>query len=330
MTDSRFLYPWQKNDWRQLVNYIQQDRIPQALLMSGRQGIGKLHLAKQFAAALMCSQPDEVGLSCGQCQNCRLISANTHPDFLIIEPEEEGKRIVIDQIRTLLTKLTLKPQYDGFRVVIIRPADVINHFAANAFLKCLEEPNDRTLIILVTDQPSKLPITISSRCQKLVIQQPDKEIVLAWLRQQQSNNDSEILLALAQGAPLKANEYQQQNLLQIRNECFESWIKIANHQNNPVLIADKWCKLELSELLFWLTSWIIDLTKLKFNAPDHKFFNPDLIVQLEKLAKTLELEQLYKQYYLVINSRQRLHSQLNQQLILEELLIQWSISNGRN
>lgn len=328
MNDSRFLYPWQKNDWRQLVNYIQQDRVPQALLISGQQGIGKLHLAKQFAAALMCSQPDATGLSCGKCHHCALITAQTHPDFLIIEPEEEGKRIVIDQIRALVAKLTLKPQYDGFRVVIIHPADAINHFAANAFLKCLEEPNDRTIIILVTDQPSKLPITISSRCQKLAMQQPEKEIVLAWLRQQ-SNDDSDILLALAQGAPLKAKEYQQQKVLQIRNECFDSWLKIADHQNNPVLIADKWCKLELSELLFWVTSWIIDLTKLKFNVSEHNIFNPDLIVQLKKLAKTLELEELYKLYYLVINSRQRIQGQLNQQLILEEILIQWSITNGR-
>lgn len=330
MSDSRFLYPWQKNDWRQLVNYIHQGRIPQALLISGQQGIGKLHLAKQFAAALMCSQPNEVGLSCGQCQHCALISAHTHPDFLIIEPEEEGKPIVIDQIRALVAKLTLKPQYEGFRVVIIHPADAINHFAANAFLKCLEEPNDRTIIILVTDQPSKLPITISSRCQQRVIQQPEKEIVLDWLRLQQNNDDSDILLALAQGAPLKAKEYQQHNILQLRNECFDSWLKIANHQNNPVLIADKWCKLELSELLFWVTSWIIDLTVLKFNVSEYDFFNPDLIVHLKKLAKTIEIEHLYKLYYLLINSQQRIQGQLNQQLILEEILIQWSNTNGRH
>ena len=129
------LLPWLQANWDHLNRYIQQNRIPQALLISGHRGLGKLHLASQFAYSLMCTQPQADGLSCGHCASCLLLEAETHPDFINIRPEEQGKTISIDQIRRLITQLTLKPQFEAYRVVIINPAEQMTRSAANAFLK---------------------------------------------------------------------------------------------------------------------------------------------------------------------------------------------------
>lgn len=127
------LYPWQQNDWQQLQSYVTQQRVPQALLINGALGIGKQYLAEQFAHALLCERPKSDGLSCGECGSCLLVKAQTHPDFMDVQPEEVGKNITIAQIRALMEKLTLKPQFERYRVILIHPADALNNAAANAF-----------------------------------------------------------------------------------------------------------------------------------------------------------------------------------------------------
>ena len=68
------LYPWQQNDWQQLQGYVTQQRVPQALLINGALGIGKQHLAEQFAHALLCERPKSDGLSCDECGSCLLVN----------------------------------------------------------------------------------------------------------------------------------------------------------------------------------------------------------------------------------------------------------------
>jgi DNA polymerase-3 subunit delta' len=101
-------YPWLKHDWAQLNDYILQQRVPQALLIIGKQGLGKQQLANLFAASLLCNNPHSNGFNCGHCQSCLLLKAETHPDFIEIKPAETKKSISVDQIRNLVIKLSLK------------------------------------------------------------------------------------------------------------------------------------------------------------------------------------------------------------------------------
>ncbi|MCK9397914.1 MAG: DNA polymerase III subunit delta' [Methylobacter sp.] len=323
----RFL-PWQRQNWEHLCSYIAQKRIPQALLITGNKGLGKQQLADQFAAALLCAAPKDNGVACGLCNSCLLVNAETHPDFIRIQPDEPGKDIAIGQIRSLITRLTLKPQFEAYRVVTINPADKMNNAAANAFLKCLEEPTERTLIILITEKPAKLPATIISRCQKLAIATPDKETTVAWLAETlrcdaAANKTLYGNVSLAQGAPLLALDYANDETLASRNECFNAWIAIAKQLKSPVIIADDWHKLPASPLIFWITSWVIDLTKCFYRAKAENLYNPDLSGQLQELSRRLELKGLYKLYDLLLAARQRLDTQINKQLLFEEILIQW-------
>ncbi|MDO9270561.1 MAG: DNA polymerase III subunit delta' [Methylobacter sp.] len=333
MTVPSRLLPWQQHQWEHLCSYIAQERIPQALLITGNKGLGKRQLANQFAVALLCATPQANGMACGLCSSCLLVNAETHPDFIHVQPEEPGKGITIGQTRSLITRLTLKPQFDTYRVVIINPADKMNNAAANAFLKCLEEPTERTVIILITEKPTKLPATIISRCQKLAITTPDTGATLAWLEKiflektlQGDTNPNMTLpgsLALAQGAPLLALDYANDETLTLRNECFNAWMAIAKQLKSPVIIAEDWHKLPASPLIFWITSWIIDLIKCFYHTNAENLYNPDLNEQWQELSQRLELKGLYKLYDLLLVGRQRLDTQINKQLLFEEILIQW-------
>jgi DNA polymerase-3 subunit delta' len=325
--------PWQQRQWEHLCSYIAQQRIPQALLITGNKGMGKQQLARQFAVALLCAEPQSDGTACGHCSTCRLVNADTHPDFIQVQPEEEGKGISIGQIRGLITRLTLKPQFESYRVVIINPADMMNNAAANAFLKCLEEPTERTSIILISEKPAKLPATIISRCQKLAIFTPNKAMVADWLAETLQSKfplapllqrgDLFCNISLAQGAPLLALDYANGQTLALRNECFEAWMGIAKQCKSPVMVAEEWHKLPPASLVFWMTSWIIDMIKCIYHPQAENLYNPDLNMQLQELSKRLELKGLYKLYDLLLLGRQRLDTQINKQLLFEEILIQW-------
>ncbi|MEI6268690.1 MAG: DNA polymerase III subunit delta' [Methylococcaceae bacterium] len=318
--------PWQQPNWTHLCEYRAQNRVPQALLISGNKGLGKQHLAQQFAFSLLCVKPQDNGLRCGHCDRCLLLNAQTHPDFIEISPEEPGKTITIGQIRSLVTRLTLKPQFESWRVVIVSPADLMNKAAANAFLKCLEEPTERTVILLVTDKPAYLPATIMSRCQKLAVAKPDKAAVVTWLEQQNteiSKDNAMTLHGLAQGSPLLALDYAMDGTLALRNDCFNAWVDIAKQRRHPVAIAEGWYKLPESSLIFWITSWIMDMIKCRYPIKSDWLYNPDLIESLQELSSQLELKELYKLYDLMLVNRQRLNTQINKQTLFEEILIKW-------
>ena len=318
--------PWLQPNWAHLCDYRAQNRVPQALLITGNKGLGKQQLAQQFAFSLLCVKPQDNGLRCGRCDRCLLLNAQTHPDFIEISPEEPGKTITIGQIRSLVTRLTLKPQFESWRVVIVSPADLMNKAAANAFLKCLEEPTERTVILLVTDKPAYLPATIMSRCQKLAVAKPDKATVVTWLKQHNteiSQDNAMTLYGLAQGSPLLALDYARDGTLALRNDCFKAWMDIAKQRRHPVIIAEDWYKLPESSLIFWITSWIIDMIKCRYPIKSDWLYNPDLIESLQELSLQLELKELYKLYDLMLVNRQRLNTQINKQTLFEEILIKW-------
>lgn len=322
--DFHDVLPWQVKTWAVLKEYLDSDRVPQALLVNGLSGLGKFFLAQQFSQTLLCQQRQENGLACFNCSACQLFAAETHPDFLPIQPEETGKLITINQIRGLLAQLCLKPQYQQYRAVVINPADQMHQSAANAFLKCLEEPPERTVIILVADEISSLPATIVSRCQQLSIAVPTTTITQDWLQSNNITNNADILVNIALGAPLLAYNYSNDNLLAIRQSCFTDWCAIADKKDSPVQIAEKWFKLASDQLLGWLLSWVMDLIKLRSTHDQVSLVNTDLLKSLQELAEGLKLKGLFRLYDLLLNSQRRFQTQINKQLIYEEILIEWS------
>ena len=164
--------PWLADSTAALRAAHEQGRMPHALLIHEAPGAGGEWLAA-FAAALVLCERGAAG-PCGECRACRRVAAGAHPDVSWLRPQEDSRQVRIEQVRELSAELALTSHGGGYKVGIITPADALNRFAANALLKTLEEPPARTLLILVASEPSRLPPTILSRCQRVRIRAPGR------------------------------------------------------------------------------------------------------------------------------------------------------------
>lgn len=146
------------------------DRVAHAYAFVGPSGIGKKLTALAFAQALLCpsAKPspecDEGRLgACGSCSACRRVAAGTHPDCRLVAPD--GHTIKIEQIRELERLAALRPYEGPRKIFIVDEAERMPPVTANALLKTLEEPPDRTVLILILAQAKAVPPTLLSRCQ---------------------------------------------------------------------------------------------------------------------------------------------------------------------
>jgi len=318
------LYPWQSGTWHELQNRIQAEKLPHALLFVGSQGCGKADFARQLAFSLLCYSPDDAGEACGKCQACGLVAAGTHPDLRIVEPEEEGKGILIDTIRSVGEFLTLKGQYGRRQIVIINPAEAMNRLAANSLLKTLEEPTPEALLILVSSKPSLLLPTIRSRCQQVVFPPPPVDVAASWLEGEIGGGiDGHALLALGDGSPLEARRLYEAGGLDLRKQLADEWLNVASGRGDPLRCAANWGDLGLSRALHWQSSWTMDLIRLKSGVRQDAITNNDLRAQLQKLATGLDLRRLFYQLEQITEYTRWAGGQLNAQLVLEDLMISW-------
>ena len=136
-----------------------------AWLFTGPPGSGRSSAAVAFACALIC--PND---GCGICTDCRSAKSGTHADVEIIRTE--GLSIKIDEIRELLTRVAWAPAMGGWRVVVMEDADRLTESAANALLKAIEEPGNRTVWLLCAPTLHDVLPTIRSRCRHLQLVTP--------------------------------------------------------------------------------------------------------------------------------------------------------------
>ena len=323
-------YPWQTSQWMQFQQRKLKGQLPHALLLHGPEGIGKEDFAQLAGRALLCEQADTQGLACGHCKSCQLIDAENHPDFTLIQPEEAGKAIKIDQIRELIQLMTLSPHFSGYRIVIIAPADQMNLAAANSLLKTLEEPQDNTVIFLATSRLSRLPATIRSRCQMLRFARPETADAASWLNAELENNpQAGQLLMAANGAPLLARQMAVDESIAFRQTVLADLMAISAGQKQAMNVAAEWLKQANDKTLQWVYHWVGDMIRIK--CVDEDFvINQDVASQLQSFAQAIDLNRLY-QFLDQVNEAIRLRqTSANELLLLEGLLLNWTyLKNNR-
>jgi DNA polymerase-3 subunit delta' len=153
--------------------------VAHAWLFTGPPGSGRSVAARAFAAALQC----ETGIGCGQCPGCRTSMAGTHADVHVVVPE--GLSISVAEMRALVQIAARRPTGARWQVVIITDADRLTEGAANALLKAVEEPPERTVFLLCapSDHPEDVPVTIRSRCRHLGLRTPAASAIAEVLRE---------------------------------------------------------------------------------------------------------------------------------------------------
>lgn len=173
-----------------LQRSLLRGRIAHAYLFAGPQIEPLETIARTLAMAVNCGAPrslppDGRPDACGSCSACHRIAASTHPDVLWVRPESKLRVITIQQIREVIHTAVLKPTDALWKVAVIVGADRMNPQAANAFLKTLEEPPGRSILILLATEPQRLLETILSRCLRLDFRSDEQrhlhEASSAWL-----------------------------------------------------------------------------------------------------------------------------------------------------
>lgn len=250
-TNEKGLAPWLEADLARLT--AQRGH---ACLVTGTAGLGQFELAMAMAASALCERAAAQDASqaklykaCGQCDACHMVRAKSHPDLAVLLPEtlslalgwpldektqedlddkkrKPSKQIKLEAIQDLINFVQRTSSRGKGLVVVIYPAEAMNHIAANALLKSLEEPAGQTRFVLATEDSAALLPTIRSRCQSLVLTPPETKLAVAWLA-------SEGVTAKDASVWLKASGGQPQTALAMS----QAMAKTSAWQDFPKLIA---------------------------------------------------------------------------------------------
>ncbi len=210
---------------------VGRNRLAHAYALVGPSGVGKFEFAKRLAACLVCSRHDDTDVeACGECNNCRQLLANSHPDVFVVACPRGKKTIPIASIvgseerrgrEGLCPDLSLRPMSARRRIAIIDDADRLSTESANALLKTLEEPpRDAVMFLVAEDFESLLP-TIRSRCQPVRFGPlPDDDVAALLLEQGrvESAGEAAEVAAVAGGSLTVAGQLVDPTVRGMRDE----------------------------------------------------------------------------------------------------------------
>lgn len=322
-------YPWQTQQWQFLTRRHQAGTFPHALLLHGPDGLGQKDFALALAELMLCHSSDSLS-ACGKCSFCLLLQANTHPDLIKVELEENKTAIRIDQIREMIEKTYQTPQQGKAQVIIIDHAQSMNIAAANALLKSLEEPSGKVFFLLLCYSLHTVPATVRSRCQVINFNTHDKATIKNWLINHISkNSDVDQLLNLSNYRPLLALKLLKDDLLIENDVLIKNIYELCCGKKSPLNFAAECSKKNHNDILTILLKIIHDVLKIKLNADTNKTIWLFSLDQLEKLAKKMLTPHLIQLQTKILYFQTCLTKQinLNTQLLFEDLFISWISPN---
>ena len=307
-----------------LKKNIAEEKFPHAVIFSGEEGVGKRLSAEICAAAILCENPVD-GSPCGECENCRLVAARSHPDFYVVEAEETktARNIKIGQIREMQSEAALRPINSARRVVIIDGAELMNKAAANCLLKTIEEPPSQTIFILLTASRSSLLMTIRSRCMTVHFDKlTSAQIRDALIAQGVDEQEAERLSVIADGSFGRALKLKDSGGAQLRELALDVIEKISRAELSNEDIFKKgaditeWSRDKFADFLTYAQKILRDICFGDVLEPH----NSDLASRLSKI-KIPE-----RKIFLMIEAgaefNRRLKSNANLRLLAEAYLFQ--------
>lgn len=311
------LYPWLEQPWEQCKTILDSDRVPGAILLIAPNGLGVNVLVERFRSSLMCVNYESE--ACGFCHSCELMKSGSHPDVHTISPEKEGKSITVDQIRASNRWAQESSHLDGYRLIVVEPAEAMNEAASNALLKTLEEPADKCIFLLVSPAIERLMPTIVSRCQQWKVTPPSAVSGEAWLKQEHGKAIPNYVLPLCSGMPLDALAMLKSGEIEECQQVFDGYLTYVKQVNSDLLALGALINKHPSRNLMWLWHLLTDTQKVAFGIADN-----GIIPLSRELAEEMSYQQAFNKAksLLTLIDQLRQHSGLNTEL----LIINWLIA----
>lgn len=218
MKEQSSRYNWPLVGNQQIVNYLEKcldkGRIPSGLVFNGPENLGKTTAAIRFAKILLCQGAGQAR-PCGSCPACLSFKKGeastqdegfSHSDFYLVKKDKDKQNLAVEQIRDLIRSVSLSSFLGSYKIGIVKHADTMSLEAANALLKTLEEPRDKVVLILITGQLDKLPLTIKSRCQVLNFRPVDSDTIYDYLlkEKQARRSQAKEIASISIGRPALA------------------------------------------------------------------------------------------------------------------------------
>jgi DNA polymerase-3 subunit delta' len=316
-------HEWAVNLLKQHVIFESQRH---AYLFTGPESIGRRTLALRFAQALNCPSPVAPGDPCRICRTCTQIDAMLYPDLAIVQAEQSGGVIKVDQIRELIRSLSLAPYAGRYRVAILLRFEEANPNAANALLKTLEEPPPQVVLILTSESVDRLLPTIVSRCEVVRLRPVRADTISKGLQSgwKMKEEEAKTLAQLCDGRPGYAVRlFQEPALLSRRDAWLEDQQRLLSAD-----LVDRFTYAERlakdkektrAALLMWQSFWRdVMLAAGGANLPPT---NLDHAEEVGFLADRLGLDLARRLVQRLQDSIELLDRNVNPRLILEILML---------
>jgi DNA polymerase-3 subunit delta' len=266
-----------------LARSWQQGQLPQALLISGPEGIGKTTLAYGLMRRIAAGPGDPETE-----HHAKKVERGTHPDMIAVTGKDSASaQILVGEIRELEERIHTAPLEASHKMALIEPADRMNASSANALLKVLEEPPPRLIFFLITSEPNRLLPTIRSRCASIELQPVAREPLTRWLvdRHKMSEESARLAALLAEGRPGRALRLGGEGIL-ARRERLLATLGLLRAEGFAILFkaADGLLGAggDLEETLLLAVALLRDALTLRLRGEG--VLNSDLRSQLEALA----------------------------------------------
>ena len=262
MNNSTVSVPWFEKEKRVFKNPLNHH----AYIFEGVEGIGKTVFTLEIAKGVLCNSLPGAE-ACNQCQSCRSFDQFNHPDFYLIKPEEDKKKISINQIRKLQEPLYESSFLGSNKVFIINPLEKMSREASDSFLKNLEEPPEHSIFLLISHRYQTLPLTIKSRAIKVNMNQPDTAQIKTWLNLQTDHKSKiETAMLLSKGKPFVAAEMVNFEIEDLRLSFIKDISELIKTGNNLLEVSVQWPKDPMTMLLRleWMSDLLMDCLRHRF------------------------------------------------------------------
>ena len=303
---------------------LTRGRLHHAYLFVGPEGIGKRTLAIGLAKAVHCNE--SAGNFCGSCINCRRIADGNHPDVRIIEPLAGKKEISIQQVREFERELNYSSFTGQRKIIIVDPATLMNLSSQNALLKTLEEPPEKSLIILIASSAGGLLPTLRSRCLRISFAPLARREVVQYLTKQGTTGDeAEFLAAMSMGSIGAALSLNKEAFVEKRR----IWAGIlgalqAGDYQAAVNAAETLAgnRDDTLKFLAWAQSWFRDLLVYGVGHDSGELVNVDMREQIAKQSATETSEQRIAALTAGHRAATAIQRNLNRRMVLEKYLFE--------